>query len=194
MYTLVDRAIGFAARAHEGQRRKIGKVPYVAHPFAVALILQQMGCNEKIVAAGLLHDTVEDTGITLDDIRREFGDEVAEIVDGCTEPPKKDAKWATRKLYMISTLREAPLAVKLVTATDKYHNLVHTLNSREVMGESVWKKFGGGKERQAWYFRTVLESVRANVPDQDNYPIFAQLAAVIDELFAGIPSRPPKSA
>jgi hypothetical protein len=130
----------------------------------------------------------------LGDIRREFGDEVAEIVAGCTEPPKKDAKWETRKLYMIRTLREAPLAVKLVTATDKYHNLVHTLSSREEMGESVWKKFGGGRGRQAWYFRTVLESITANVPDQENYPIFAQLATVTDELFAGIPSEPPAPA
>ena len=194
MYTLVDKAIGFAARAHEGQRRKIGKVPYIAHPFAVGMILQQMGCSESIVAAGLLHDTVEDTRVTLDDIRREFGDEVAEIVDGCTEPPKKGAKWEERKLYMIQTLRDAPLGVKLVTATDKYHNLVHTLNSRKGLGKSIWKKFGGSKGNQAWYFRTVLESITVNVPEPEDYPIFARLAEVIDELFAGIPSEPPESA
>jgi (p)ppGpp synthase/HD superfamily hydrolase len=193
MVTVVDRAIGFAARAHEGQRRKIGKVPYVAHPFAVAMILQQMGCDETIVAAGLLHDTVEDTRITLDDIRLEFGDEVADIVAGCTEPPKKGVPWEARKMHTIHTLREAPLSVKLVTATDKYHNLVHTLNSRTEMGASVWKKFGRGKEQQAWYFRTVLESITANVPDQNQYPIFARLGAVIDELFTGIQSEPPES-
>lgn len=192
MYTLVDKAIGFAARAHEGQRRKIGKLPYIAHPVGVAMILQQMGCDETIVAAGLLHDTVEDTHVTLDDIRRDFGDEVADIVAGCTEPPKKGAKWGARKHYMIDSLREAPLAVKLVTAADKYHNLVHTLNSKREMGKSIWKKFGGDKEQQAWYFRAALESVRANVPDQERYPIFDRLAAVIDELFEGIPSKPPE--
>jgi (p)ppGpp synthase/HD superfamily hydrolase len=194
MVTLVDKAIGFAARAHEGQRRKIGKVPYIAHPVAVGMILQQMGCDETVVAAGLLHETVEDTRGTLDDIRHDFGDEVAEIVAGCTEPSKKDANWGARKLQMIYALREAPLAVKLVTATDKYHNLVHTLYSRREMGEKIWKKFGGDKEQQAWYFRAALESVRANVPDEEKYPIFAQLEAVVDELFDGIPSRPPEPA
>ena len=101
MIDLVDRAIGFAARAHQGQQRKTGDVPYIAHPVAVAMILQRMDCAETIVAAGLLHDVVEDTSVTLKDVRRHFGDEVAEIVAGCTELPKNRNRWETRKLFMI---------------------------------------------------------------------------------------------
>ena len=192
MLSLIDRAIGFAARAHDGQKRKIGNVPYIAHPVAVAMILQDMGCNERIVAAGLLHDTVEDTRVTLDEIQQQFGDEVADIVAGCTEPPKKKMTWEARKVYTIRVLRDAPLAVKLVAATDKYHNLCHTRYTEEQIGAVIWKRFGRGKEQQAWYYRSVLESLKANVVNLEDYPIFARLEGIVDELFAGVHSQPPE--
>ncbi len=191
MLPLVDRAIGFAARAHANQRRKTGDVPYIAHPFAVGMLLQKMGCDETIVAAGLLHDTVEDTHVTLEEIRERFGEEVAEIVAGCTEPPKKKVDWETRKLHTIHSLQDASIAVKLVAAADKYHNLLHTLYNERTYGQSIWKRFGRGKEQQAWYYRSILQSLMANVPDADRYPIFSDLAAVIEELFADVSSREP---
>jgi len=192
MIDLVDRATGFAARAHQGQQRKIGDVPYIAHPVAVAMILQRMGCDETIVAAGLLHDTVEDTPVTLAQIRQQFGDEVATIVAGCTELPKRKNKWETRKRHMIASLRDAPLAVKLVSATDKYHNLSHTLYSERIYGPKVWKSFGRGKEQQAWYYRSVLESLLVNTAQPERYPIFGMLAEIIDELFDGVVAQPPR--
>ncbi|MCI0394099.1 MAG: HD domain-containing protein [Chloroflexi bacterium] len=192
MESLIDRAIGFAARAHEGQQRKTGNVPYIAHPVAVAMLLQRMGCDDRIVAAALLHDTVEDTHVTLEEIRLNFGDEIADIVAGCTEPPRKTANWESRKLDMVARLRDAPLAVKLVMAADKYHNLVHMLHQYSVLGPAVWERFGRGPEQQAWYHRAVLESLLANVAEPERYPIFGQLAAVVDELFDGTPSRPPE--
>ena len=191
MIDLVDRAIGFAARAHQRQRRKIGDVPDIAHPVAVAMILSRMGCDETIVVAGLLHDTVEDTSVTIDEIRRDFGDDVGDIVAGCTEPPKKRNRWETRKLHMIESLRDAPLAVKLVSAADKYHNLSHTRHNERLHGAAVWKKFGRGKEEQAWYYRAVLASLLANTPEADSYPIFAMLSAIVDELFDDVVPHPP---
>lgn len=191
MISLVDRAIGFAARAHDGQRRKSGSVPFIAHPVGVAMILQQMGCDEAVVAAGLLHDTVEDTKVTIDDIRRDFGDQVAEFVAGCTEPPKKRGNWEQRKVHHIHALRDASIEVKLIAAADKYHNLSHTLHNSKREGRSVWRRFGRGPEQQAWYYRSVLESVVANVPEEYNYSIFMKLSDVINELFDGIPSQAP---
>jgi (p)ppGpp synthase/HD superfamily hydrolase len=191
MIDLVDRAIGFAARAHNGQQRKIGDVPYIAHPVAVAMILQRMGCDQAVVVAGLLHDTVEDTPVTLEEIRRQFGDEVARIVAGCTELPKGKNKWAARKRHMIASLRDAPLPVKLVSAADKYHNLSHTLYTERSQGRAIWRKFGRGKDHQAWYYRSVLDSLLANQDDLERYPIFGMLAEVIDELFDDVTPRPP---
>lgn len=192
MIDLIDRAIGFAAQAHHGQKRKTGGMPYIAHPVAVAMILQQMGCDETVIAAGLLHDTVEDTPVTMDDIRRHFGDEVAAIVAGCTESPKKGVRWETRKQRMIESLRDAPLAVKLVSAADKYHNLSHLLYNERQQGQAIWKKFGRGKEQQAWYYRSVLESILENIERPEQYPIFRQLSDIIDELFEDVVARPPR--
>lgn len=191
MIDLIDQAIGFAARAHQGQRRKIGDVPYIAHPMAVGMILQRMGCDEAIVAAGLLHDTVEDTAVTLEEIRQHFGDEVSRIVAGCTESPKKGVRWETRKLQMIESLRDASLGVKLVSAADKYHNLSHTLYNERLKGPVIWRKFGRGKEQQAWYYRSVLASLLADTPAPERYPIFGMLSDIIDELFDGVEAKPP---
>ena len=192
--SLIDRAIGFAAREHHNQMRKTGeKIPYIAHPFAVAMILQQMGCREEVVVAGLLHDTVEDTKVGIEDIRSQFGNDVANIVTGCTELPKRSNSWKERKTQMIASLREASIEVKLVAAADKYHNLSHTLASIKTTGPNIWKQFGQGQEQQAWYYRNVYESILANAASQDGCWLFEQLGEVISELFEGIPSRPPSS-
>lgn len=191
MLSQVDKAIGFAAKAHKGQKRKIGPLPYIVHPFGVAMILAKMGCEDAIIIAGLLHDVVEDTKKTLDDVRETFGEEVANIVAGCTELPKKDYEWAERKRDMIHKLRDASLAVKLVAAADKYHNLSHTLYNRRNKKIDLWKHFGQGKGQQAWYYRTVTDSLVANVPNFEEYSIFKDLRLVVDQTFEGIKSEPP---
>lgn len=81
---LLQRAYRFAAKAHKGQKRVSGE-PYINHCLAVAIILAELHVPPVVVAAGLLHDTVEDTEVTLDDIHQEFGDEVAKLVDGVTK-------------------------------------------------------------------------------------------------------------
>jgi (p)ppGpp synthase/HD superfamily hydrolase len=190
MNPLLDEAIAFAARAHNGQRRKSDDLPYIAHPFAVALILQHMGCRDEIIIAGLLHDTVEDTDVTLAEIERRFGRAVADIVAGCTEPSKGHS-WETRKLYAIEHLRAAPLAVKLVAAADKYHNLSATIRQQRLVGPRVWQRFRRGVEQQAWYYRGVTASLLANVAEPERYPIFASLERLVGESFAGVPSQEP---
>lgn len=189
--SLIDRAIAFAARAHLGQRRKAGDVPYIAHPIAVAMILLKMGCEETVVAAALLHDTVEDTDATLEEVRDAFGEEVAGIVAGVTEPTN-GRKWETRKQHLIATLRDAPLPVKLVAAADKYHNLIHTLHNQQKREVNVWERFSRGPEQQAWYYRNVTESILTNVAHPEEYPIFDALIRMVDKIFDGIPSRPPE--
>ena len=84
---MVDRikhAVAVATKAHEGQFRKTGE-PYIIHPLAVKKILEEWGMDEDTIIAGILHDTVEDTAITLDDIKKEFGESVAFLVDGVTK-------------------------------------------------------------------------------------------------------------
>ena len=80
----IERAVEVAKKAHEGQFRKTGE-PYIVHPLAVKKILEEWGMDEDTIIAGILHDTVEDTTLTLDDIRHEFGESVAFLVDGVTK-------------------------------------------------------------------------------------------------------------
>jgi (p)ppGpp synthase/HD superfamily hydrolase len=187
---VIDRAIGFAALSHAGQRRKRGEMPFIAHPFGVAAILLRMGCDDVIVAAGLLHDTVEDTTATLADIRGEFGDDVADLVAICSEP--QGESWEIRKQTAISQYRAAPLAGKLVIAADKYHNLYHVQRNWHKAGVSTWDGFSRKAEQQAWYYRAVVASLLENNPNAEAYPIFAELASIVNSLFAGVRSQAPE--
>ncbi len=95
---MIDKAIQFAAIAHEGQYRKGTNIPYIIHPVSVGFLLQSIGCDEEVIVAGLLHDTVEDTDTELDDIKREFGERVASLVFSASEPDKT-LTWEERKIH-----------------------------------------------------------------------------------------------
>jgi (p)ppGpp synthase/HD superfamily hydrolase len=155
------------------------------------MILERMGCEEAVVAAGLLHDTVEDTPVSIEEIERAFGARIAAIVAGCTELPKPQNSWEERKSDMIRRLRDAPLEVKLVAAADKYHNLSQTLAQERVEGPAVWSSFNRERGLQAWYYRAVLESIVANVEQPQRFPVLEWLAEVVAGLFDGVISRPP---
>jgi len=120
---LVDRAYAIAKRAHEGQLRRSGE-PYITHPLAVAEVLVDLGIGPVTIAAALLHDTVEDTDYTLDDVRREFGDEVALLVDGVTKLDKiklgDDAEAETVRKMIIAMSRD--IRVILIKLADRLHN------------------------------------------------------------------------
>lgn len=135
---LLERAYRVAAKAHTGQKRASGE-PYINHCLAVASILQELGAPVPVIAAALLHDTVEDTSVTLADVRRDFGDEVAQLVDGVTKlthlprvtrrPGGDKAERASRTELAKETLRKTFLAmgddvrVVLIKLADRLHNM-----------------------------------------------------------------------
>ena len=82
--SLLGRAFRFAAAAHDGQQRRSGE-DFIHHPYGVALILASLKLDEETIAAALLHDVVEDTETTLDEVKEEFGEEIAKLVDGVTK-------------------------------------------------------------------------------------------------------------
>ena len=153
----IEEAIEVAAEAHHGQYRKGTRTPYITHPYAVGLILMEAGCTEVVIIAGILHDTVEDTDLTLDFIRERFGDAVATIVDGCSE--NKTLRWRARKTERIEALRTASPEVCTVTCADKLHNLRTIISEYDDIGDSVWDRFHGGVEDQAWYYRSILSAI-----------------------------------
>jgi (p)ppGpp synthase/HD superfamily hydrolase len=153
----IEEAIEVAAEAHQGQYRKGTRTPYITHPYAVGLILMEAGCPEAMIIAGILHDTVEDTDLTLAFIRERFGEDIAGIVDGCSE--NKALRWRARKTERIESLRNASPEVCTVTCADKLHNLRTIISEYDVIGDAIWERFHGDVEDQAWYYRSVLDAI-----------------------------------
>ncbi len=179
--TLLNSALIFAARSHNKQNRKGTDIPYIVHPVGVMLILIEFGENDpEILAAALLHDTVEDTKVTHDQIRKEFGDRVAEIVKGCSEPDKDDT-WENRKNHTIHYIKGAPRHIQLVSAADKLHNLRSMIKDYEELGDKVWSRFKRGKEDIAWYYRSVLTSLREG--ELKDHAIVGKMEEEIKKLF-----------
>ena len=156
-----EEALLYAARVHKDQTRKGTNVPYVTHLLAVAAIVQENGGTEDEAIAALLHDAPEDRGgkQRLQDIRGGFGDEVAKIVDGCTdtyEDPKP--AWRPRKEAYIAHVARAPASVRLVSAADKLHNARSILADLRSLGDDLWDRFTGGKDGTLWYYRALVEA------------------------------------
>jgi GTP pyrophosphokinase len=123
---IIKKAYEFSQMHHAGQTRASGE-PYIAHPLQVALVLAEMKMDAVAIAAGLLHDSVEDTSVTIVDIRKEFGEQVAHIVEGVTKISQID--FATREEQQAENLRKMMLAmiddirVVLIKLADRLHNM-----------------------------------------------------------------------
>lgn len=176
--SLIEVAIEFAAKAHSSQFRKGTDIPYISHPYGVGMILQQAGCQEEEIIAGILHDTIEDTDITEEDIRIEFGETVLMIVKGCSEP-NKEARWEERKEHTLEYLKLAPLSIRQVSCADKLHNLRSIKRDLANLGESAFEKFKRGRELQKWYYTGIVESLGY----AGRFPLLEELRVEVEEVF-----------
>ncbi len=179
---LLEKAILYATRAHAGQIRKGTQTPYIVHPFTVSMILHEQGCDEDVVVSGLLHDTVEDTVVTLEDIESEFGRRIAKIVGFVTEPDKS-LPWETRKTWMLDSIKNAPLEAKCVSCADKLHNLTTLMQTHEKVGDKVWDYFSRGYDLQKWYARAMVKSLFNGLEAVQQKPMFYELQRRVEEFY-----------
>lgn len=179
---MIFKAIEFATKAHTGQYRKGTKIPYIVHPLGVARTLIELGCSEEIIVAGLLHDTVEDTPVSLADIKFSFGDEVLRLVEAASEPDKS-ASWEDRKRHTIEYLKIAPADVLLVTCADKLDNIRSIREDYEKIGESLWSRFNRPKEKQAWYFQSLAEVFAGRADGEPGATLFGWFQAEVEKVF-----------
>ena len=180
--SLIDSAIEVAAKAHRNQARRGTDIPYITHPFAVGILLSQVDCSDEVIAAGILHDTVEDTAITLEFIRENFGEKVASIVKGCSEPDKS-LPWEERKNHTIESLETASMEVRLVVCADKLHNIRTIASDYNKIGDEVWERFKRGKEKQEWYYRNLIESLNTKSENKSYLELFKLLRDEVENLF-----------
>ena len=178
---LIERAKAFAIKAHMGQVRKSEPdKPMIMHPISVGNLLEDYGYDDEIIAAGYLHDVVEDTKYTIEDIQNEFGEKVANLVMGASEP-NKTLSWEERKKHTIKETKTLPLANKLIICADKINNLEDMMLKFEKNGKKDFSTFKRGEEQQKWYFTNVYESIIYN--EEANLPIFKRFKNAVDNVF-----------
>lgn len=151
-------AFVLASLLHGTQCRKGSGTPYIAHLMAVCALVLEAGGNEDQAIAALLHDSVEDQGGApmLDAIRKTFGDEVANIVAGCTDTDEAHKpSWRPRKERFLERVPNMPYDVRLVLTADKLHNARSILADYRQVGEDLWERFTGKKDGTLWYYATV---------------------------------------
>jgi len=156
----LQRAFRYAAEKHDGQGRKSTAVPYLSHLMAVASLVLEAGGDEDMAIAALLHDVVEDCGgmARLREIRRLFGARVAKIVEDCTDSfvePKPE--WLVRKQSYLEAVKRADDETRLVSASDKLHNVRTILADFRNHGDAIWVRFNGKKEGTLWYYRALSD-------------------------------------
>ena len=163
MKNLVEEAIIYATVMHQGKVRKGRNIPFILHPMEVAQILATMTDDLETIAAGILHDVVEDTDGTLDEIRQKFGDRVAFLVEAETEKsfPGEDRErsWKRRKEQSLLILKNSgDVGVKMLWLADKLANIRSLARDYSETGESIWARFNQkDPAMQCWYYRTVAE-------------------------------------
>jgi (p)ppGpp synthase/HD superfamily hydrolase len=150
-------------KAHAGQFRKADPhVPYVTHPIHVAFAVREAGGDEDTVIAALLHDLLEDTETTPEDLEAAFGTRVTGIVRELSED--KSLPWAERKRRMVEHLRTASEEACLVAGCDKTHNLETLVSAHRARGPDVWKSFRAGPESTIRFHAEAFEALRDRVP------------------------------
>ena len=182
---LLDRAIIFAVRAHAGTERRGKGFPYIVHPMEAVAIVATMTSDQELLAAAALHDTVEDTDVTVDGIRAEFGERIASLVDA--ESDRFDAdlpeerSWHARKQAAIERLSHASLDAKTVALGDKLSNMRAIARDYAEQGDTFWQLFHvTDRSEHEWHYRGLADALR----DLSGTFAYQEFERLINQVFA----------
>ncbi len=177
---LVEAACVLAYRAHINQTRKDDDTPYFVHPCMVAMTLRMHGFSDEVVAAGFVHDVLEDTAVTQAELEAIVGMRVSQIVLEVTED--KTLIWEERKQKYIHQVAGASGGAKAVSVADKIHNLESLYAAYEVRGADVWGLFHRGKASKCWFERTLIEALQKtwSHPLLEEYVLLAERLETLD--------------
>ena len=178
----INLALKIAAKAHQGQNRKGTDIPYISHPVAVGMIIGQYTNKEAAIVAGILHDILEDVDPAIYseiDMRRDFGDEITDIVKDVSEPKtagQPKLPWKDRKQSYLKRLSNSYyIEAYLVATADKIHNLIDILNDYHQFGDEIWQRFNASKWDILQYYRAVFDLIK-------NEPIPKELKHQLESL------------
>jgi myo-inositol-1(or 4)-monophosphatase len=182
--SLLDRAIVFAVKAHHNSERRGKGFPYIVHPMEAVEIVATITPDQCLLAAAALHDTIEDTDVTVEQIRTEFGDRVADLVqaesDQFVEGVSEAESWHDRKQAAIDRLAAAPHDAKIVALGDKLSNMRAIWRDYQIKGDELWKIFHvTDKASHEWHYRGLAASLR----ELDDTFAYKEYVRLIDEVF-----------
>ena len=167
---ILDRAIMFAVKAHTGTERRGKGYPYIIHPMEAVEIVATMTKDQELLAAAILHDTVEDTNVTVDQIRDEFGDRVADLVASESED-----SWHARKQAAIDRLSKASREAKIVAIGDKLSNMRAIARDYAEQGDKLWNLFHvKDRKEHEWHYRGLADALK-ELEDTYAYQEFVKL-------------------
>jgi len=184
--SILDKAIVFAVKAHAGTERRGKAFPYIVHPLEAVEIVATMTTDQELLAAAALHDTVEDTDVTLDDIRREFGDRVAKLVeeesDVFMEGVSEADSWHERKQAAIDRLSRASRDAKMVALGDKLSNARIIYRDFVQKGDKLWSIFHvkDVKEHE-WHYRGLASSLK----ELEGTFAYTEFTDLVEKIFGG---------
>ena len=182
---LLDRAIIFAVNAHAGTERRGKGFPYIVHPMEAVSIVATLTTDQELLAAAALHDTVEDTDVTLDQIREEFGERVASLVADESDTPVADLpeekSWRARKQAAIDRLSHASHDAKIVALGDKLSNMRAIARDYSQQGDALWNLFHAKERRDhEWHYRGLADALR----ELSGTFAYQEFERLINEVFA----------
>lgn len=177
--SILDKAIIYAVNAHSGFERRGKGFPYIVHPMEAVEIVSTMTADQELLAAAALHDVVEDTDKTAEDIRKEFGERVATLViaesDEKIEGKSEEESWKERKQAAIDRLAKASHDAKIVAMGDKLSNMRAIYRDYMDIGDKIWERFHTkDKKDHEWHYRGLLASL-SELKDTHAYKEFEEL-------------------
>ena len=177
---MIQRAIAFATKAHDGQLRKGTMRPYILHPLEVGVIVARMTEDEEVISAAILHDTIEDCeGVTAKMIEQMFSNRVAELVQ--KESEDKSKTWMERKGATIQHLKVAEREVQMIGLADKLSNMRDIDRDYPECGEELWQRFRmKDKETIGWYYKGVEEALRKSFSE---VPVYIEYRSLAEKIF-----------
>lgn len=171
---VVEHAVRLAAVAHKSQKRKSSGIPYIAHPLSVCLILMKAGFQEEsILAAAVLHDVVEDTELTIEELADLFSADVVQYVKEMTEEKEthkgEKRSWRDRKQDHIQVMQQATLGARAIELADKLHNLEAMLFDLQTEDRhEFWGHFGASPEEIVQYYHSMIEAAGQSDPQLES--------------------------
>lgn len=179
--SLFDRAAQFAIQAHSGTERRAKGFPYIVHPMEAATIVASITNDPELLAAAILHDTVEDTDTTIEQIETLFGPRVAQLVLHDTGTKDHSLSWRKRKQLQIDKIASSDRESMIVALGDKLSNMRTIAADYHTIGDDLWSRFHtpGGKSDIHWYYRNLAQALS---PLSDTLP-YQEFTRLIDSTF-----------